>query len=64
VPRRTCLDRFGSCSRCGGNSYVLASTIYYKGPRMASTPGAETVPAGGRVLPFKPTRIDIERIAV
>ena len=64
TPVRTFMDRHGFCHRCGGSSYLLAST------RAAYLRGQSAVPAvagaEGRVLPFeaRPKPVAPDRIAV
>jgi hypothetical protein len=67
IPVRTFVNKHGFCDRCGGSSYVLASTraahVLGLGAH-AEASGA--VAAEGRVLPFetRPATVAPERIAV
>ena len=52
---KTYLNRYGSCSQCGGNSYLLASavamnTLLARANRMRD---AQITSSHGRVLPFE-----------
>lgn len=55
IPIKTYLNRAGSCDRCGGESYILASDVglhalQMRAAQMASRRNGED---GGRVLPFE-----------
>jgi hypothetical protein len=61
-PRRTYLDRFGSCSQCGGQSYLLASSVYgypYGKPNLEEV---ERIPVNARVLAFDSARAQSARV--
>ena len=69
IPFKTYLDRFGSCSNCGGSSYVLASAVAVNGAalRAARLREARFGLSQGRVIPFEPATSRAsrtERIAV
>lgn len=54
-PIKTYINRYGSCSRCGGNSYLLASavainTLLARATRLREAQIASSL---GRVLPFE-----------
>lgn len=54
-PIKTYLNRYGSCSQCGGNSYLLASavamnTLLARATRMRDT---QIASSHGRVLAFE-----------
>ena len=63
-PVKTYLDQFGTCSQCGGRSYVLASAVAANSALVRAGRLKEARVAGiGRVLPFEvPSRS--ERVAV
>jgi hypothetical protein len=68
LPIKTYLNRYGSCSECGGNSYLLASavamhTLFARATRMRD---AQVASSHGRVLPFEApaSRSSREKIAV
>ena len=68
-PIKTYINRHGSCSQCGGNSYLLASALAMNIllARAARVREAQIASSHGRVLPFevagsRPTRS--EKIAV
>lgn len=55
LPVKTYLNRYGSCSQCGGNSYLLASavamnTLLTRATRMRD---AQVASSHGRVLAFE-----------
>jgi hypothetical protein len=54
-PKRTCLNAQGQCERCGGHSYVLASTIVVQTlrARIAQLSIPDSPLSYGRVLPFE-----------
>lgn len=69
LPVKTYLDRFGSCSQCGGRSYLLASALAANAAisRGARVRDAYIASGAGRVIPFelpgsRPSRS--ERVAV
>jgi hypothetical protein len=68
IPVRTFVNRHGFCDRCGGSSYVLASTrgAYLIGLVGRDQRGPAEVSVEGRVLPFetRPSTSAPERIAV
>jgi len=52
---KTYLNRYGSCSQCGGTSYLLASAVAMNGllARATRVREAQIVHSHGRVLPFE-----------
>ena len=67
-PIKTYLNRYGSCSECGGTSYLLASavamnTLFARATRLRD---AHVASSNGRVLPFEApaSRSSREKIAV
>lgn len=52
---KTYLNRYGSCSQCGGNSYLLASAVAMNGliARATRVREAQIAHSHGRVLPFE-----------
>lgn len=65
IPQRTFVNKHGFCDRCGGSSYVLASTRAAHLLRLGAEPGS-AVTSEGRVLAFesRTTPVAPERIAV
>jgi hypothetical protein len=61
-PRRTYLDRFGSCSECGGQSYLLASSVYGYTYGKQHLEERDRVQVNGRVLAFDSARV--QKVAV
>ena len=68
LPIKTYLNRYGNCSECGGNSYLLASAVamnnlFARSVRMRET---QVASSNGRVLPFEApaSRTSREKIAV
>lgn len=61
-PRRTYLDRLGNCSQCGGQSYLLASTVYGLNQGKQDLDGMDRVVVNAKVLPFDSARAN--KIAV
>jgi hypothetical protein len=53
-PRKTYLDRFGTCNECGGHSYVLASgrIVYAQQLINGRLAEYESAKGTGRVIPF------------
>jgi hypothetical protein len=54
-PIKTYMNRYGSCSKCGGSSYLLASTAAANGVmlRAARVREAHIASSHGRVIPFE-----------
>ena len=54
-PIKTYLNRYGSCSQCGGKSYLLASAVAINSllARAARLREAQIASSHGRVLPFE-----------
>jgi hypothetical protein len=54
-PARTYLNRYGSCSQCGGTSYLLASSVAMNTLflRMSRMREAQIASSQGRVIPFE-----------
>jgi len=54
-PIKTYINRHGSCSQCGGNSYLLASAVAMNTllERAARAREAHIASSNGRVLPFE-----------
>ena len=54
-PVKTYLNRYGSCSECGGDSYLLASAVAMNTlfARTARVREAQIASSHGRVLPFE-----------
>jgi hypothetical protein len=54
-PIKTYINRHGSCSQCGGNSYLLASAVAMNTllERAARVREAHIASSNGRVLPFE-----------
>ncbi len=54
-PFKTYMNRYGSCSQCGGNSYLLASAIAINSllARATRLREAQIASSHGRVLPFE-----------
>jgi hypothetical protein len=52
---KTYMNRFGSCSQCGGTSYLLASAVAANGvvSRAARLREAQIASSHGRVIPFE-----------
>jgi hypothetical protein len=67
-PLKTYLNRYGSCSQCGGNSYLLASAVAMNSllARATRVREAQIASSHGRVIPFEaPSRSSrSEKIAV
>ncbi|MCI0491073.1 MAG: hypothetical protein L0229_31165 [Blastocatellia bacterium] len=55
IPVKTYLNRSGNCDHCGGHSFVLASelALYVLQARAAQSKSRQSLPDGGRVLPFE-----------
>jgi|SRR6185503_8103398 hypothetical protein len=55
LPIKTYLNRYGSCSECGGTSYLLASAVAMNAlmSRAMRMRGAQVASSNGRVLPFE-----------
>ena len=55
LPIRTPLDQTGHCARCGGRSYLLASTVaaHRAEARAEQVRAAQAGPGHGRVIPFE-----------
>lgn len=54
-PIKTYMNRYGSCSQCGGTSYLLASAVAANGllSRAARLKEARIASSHGRVIPFE-----------
>jgi hypothetical protein len=54
-PIKTYMNRYGSCSQCGGNSYLLASAVAINSllARATRLREAQIASSHGRVLPFE-----------
>ena len=54
-PIKTYINRHGSCSQCGGNSYLLASAVAINSllARATRLRDAQIAASHGRVLPFE-----------
>src|SRR6266545_8389411 len=54
-PMKTYMNRYGSCSQCGGTSYLLASAVAAHGllSRAARVREAQIASTNGRVIPFE-----------
>lgn len=54
-PIKTYMNRYGSCSQCGGTSYLLASAAAANGlaSRAARVREAQIALSHGRVIPFE-----------
>lgn len=54
-PIKTYMNRYGSCSHCGGNSYLLASAVAINSllARAMRVREAQIASSHGRVLPFE-----------
>lgn len=54
-PVKTYMNRYGSCSQCGGTSYLLASTVAANGLayRLSKLRESQIAASNGRVLPFE-----------
>lgn len=54
-PIKTYMNRYGSCSQCGGSSYLLASAAAANGVmlRAARVREAQIASSHGRVIPFE-----------
>lgn len=54
-PIKTYMNRYGSCSHCGGNSYLLASAVAINRllARATRVRDAQIASSHGRVLPFE-----------
>lgn len=54
-PIKTYMNRYGSCSQCGGGSYLLASAVAANGLmlRAARLREAQIASSRGRVIPFE-----------
>src|ERR1043165_7371744 len=54
-PIKTYMNRYGSCSQCGGTSYLLASTVAAHGLayRVSQLRESQIAASNGRVLPFE-----------
>lgn len=54
-PIKTYINRYGSCSQCGGNSYLLASAVALNSllARATRLREAQIASSHGRVLPFE-----------
>lgn len=54
-PVKTYMNRYGSCSQCGGNSYLLASAVAANVlfSRAARLREAQIASSHGRVIPFE-----------
>jgi hypothetical protein len=52
---KTYMNRYGSCSQCGGNSYLLASAVAMNSllARATRVRDARIAYSNGRVLPFE-----------
>ena len=62
-PRRTYLDRSGNCSQCGGQSYLLASSVYgYGQGKQGLDDDVDRIVVNAKVLAFDPARVN--KIAV
>ena len=55
LPIKTYLNRYGSCSECGGTSYLLASAVAMNTlmARATRLRDAQVASSHGRVLPFE-----------
>lgn len=55
LPIKTYLNRYGSCGQCGGNSYLLASSVAINTllARAARVRDLQIASSQGRVLPFE-----------
>lgn len=68
-PIKTYMNRYGSCSQCGGASYLLASAVAANGvlARAARLREAQIASSHGRIIPFEAPgsrKSRSERIAV
>lgn len=54
-PIKTYMNRYGSCSQCGGSSYLLASSVAANIilARASRLRGAQIASSNGRVIPFE-----------
>jgi hypothetical protein len=54
-PIKTYMNRYGSCSQCGGNSYLLASAVAINTllARATHMREAQIASSHGRILPFE-----------
>lgn len=54
-PIKTYMNRYGSCSQCGGKSYLLGSAVAINGllARATRLREAQIASSHGRVLPFE-----------
>ncbi len=54
-PIKTYMNRYGSCSQCGGNSYLLASALAINTllARATLVREAQIASSHGRILPFE-----------
>jgi hypothetical protein len=65
-PAKTYMNRYGTCSQCGGTSYLLASAVAATSlmSRTARLREAQIASSQGRVIPFETPRTSREKIAV
>jgi hypothetical protein len=65
-PIKTYMNRYGTCSECGGTSYLLASAVAANSliARTARLREAQFASSHGRVIPFETPRTSREKIAV
>jgi hypothetical protein len=65
-PTKTYMNRYGTCSNCGGTSYLLASAVAAHSlmSRTARLREAQFASSQGRVIPFETPRTSREKIAV
>lgn len=61
-PMRTYLDRFGNCAQCGGQSYLLASSVYRHNQGKQEVQSVDRVIVNAKVLAFDSARVN--KIAV
>jgi hypothetical protein len=65
-PIKTDMNRYGTCSQCGGTSYLLASHVAANNlvSRTARLRESQIASSPGRVIPFETPRTSREKIAV
>jgi hypothetical protein len=65
-PIKTYMNRYGTCSQCGGTSYLLASHVAANNlvSRTARLRESQIASSPGRVIPFETPRTSREKIAV
>jgi len=65
-PIKTYMNRYGTCSQCGGTSYLLASAAAANSfvSRTSRMREAQIASSQGRVIPFETPRTSREKIAV